>query len=199
MSDVSAMGCTDVANKARAIRAGRGLGMERGTVRRPSGFGRGVAAVVSTVALSLGGEVSGAHAAPKGGPTSNASVIPGWPGGAAVYAGRYRLTASGDANFAQSGMLTIFTRTVLHQPKPQMSGILSLYTTDGTNVLYLTHFVHAGTMRSAQVNLGIYTGPLIGRFAVASHQGAALVATFVPLEGAPVPLRFTQISANPHP
>jgi len=173
--------------------------MKRGTVRRPTGFGRGVAAVVVTVALLLGGGVAGAHAAPWGGSTSNVTALPGWPGGPGAYAGRYRLTASGDASFAQSGMLTIFTRTVLHQPKPQMSGILSLYTADGTNVLYLTHFVHAGTTSSAQVNLGIYTGPLIGRFAVASHQGAALAATFVPLEGAPVPLRFTRISANPHP
>lgn len=181
------------------MRAERGLHMERGIVHRPIGFSRGVSAVMTTVGLLLGGWASGAHATAGGGSTSTVNVIPGWPGGAAVYVGRYRLTTSGDTTFAQSGMLTIFTRTVLHQPKPQMSGILSLYTADGTNVLYLTHFVHAGTMRSAQVNLGIYTGPLIGRFAVASHQGSALAATFVPLEGGPVSLRFTRISVNPHP
>ncbi len=68
-----------------------------------------------------------------------------------------------------------------------------------TRMLYLAHFVHAGTTRSAQVSLGIYTGPEIGRFVVVSRHGAALAATFVPLQGAPVSLRFVQFSTSPHP
>ncbi len=66
-------------------------------------------------------------------------------------------------------------------------------------MLYLAHFVHAGTTRSAQVSLGIYTGPEIGRFVVVSRHGAALAAMFVPLQGAPVSLRFVRFSMNPHP
>ena len=188
------------------MRAGRGCPMELKTirgVRRSTSFGHGVATIAITVALLLGVEAIGAHAAfaegATNGATNSVSVIPGWPGGPGAYTGRYRLTASGDAGFARSGTLTIFARTVPHQAKPQMSGILSLYTTDGTNVLYLAHFVHAGTTRSAQVSLGIYTGPEIGRFVMVSRHGAALAARFVPLKGAPVSLRFVEFSTSPHP
>lgn len=161
------------------------------------------AAVVAAATL-LGGGVQGARAAATaaasaGGVPVSGPAVPGWPGKPQSYEGRYHLVASSDASFAQSGELTVFLRKVPHVIKPQLSGVLSLYTMNSTNLLYLSHFVHAGTARSAQLSLGIFTGPEIGRFVLVSHQGTALAATFVPLQGAPVSLRFVQFSTNPHP
>ncbi len=195
---------TDVAHEeGRVMRAGRGYSMERGTIREFTGrlLWFATAATVATLlgGAALGAQAASAGAASAGGVPVGGRAIPGWPGNPQAYEGRYRLVASNDDSFARSGALTFFTRKVPHQTKPQLSGILSLYTTDGTNVLYLSHFVHAGTTRSAQVSLGIYTGPEIGRFVVVSRNGAALAATFVPLQGAPVSLRFIQFSTNPHP
>ncbi len=196
----------DVVHTGRVMRAERGCAMERGTIRGVAGRLLRCATVVATVATVtlLGSGPLRARAASTGAPVAGGTpvsgpAIPGWPGKPQAYEGRYRLTASSDDSFARSGALTVFTRIVPHQPKPQLSGILSLYTTDGTNVLYLSHFIHAGTTRSAQVSLGIYTGPEIGRFVLVSRHGAALAATFVPLQGAPVSLRFVQFSTNPHP
>lgn len=157
-----------------------------------------LAAAAAALVLLCGATVPlpAAHAT---GQSAQVKTLPGWPGGIALYKGRYRLTSSGDASLAQSGMLTIFSRTVPHQLGPQMSGILALYTSNGTNVLYMTHFVHAGLKLSARVNLGIYTGPEIGTFAVVAHQGNDLTANFVPLSGATVSLHFSRISTNPHP
>lgn len=180
--------------------------MERGTIRRGAGrllrFAMAAAIAATTATLlggALGAQGAAVGAASAGGAPVSARTIPGWPGSPQSYEGRYRMVASSDGSFARSGALTFFTRQVPHQTKPQLSGVLSLYTTDGTNVLYLSHFVHAGTTRSAQVSLGIYTGPEIGRFVVMSRHGVALVVTFVPLQGAPVSLRFIQFSTNPHP
>lgn len=177
--------------------------MEQGTIRGCTGHLLRFTIALATVAL-LGGGALGARAATvgavsAGGAPLGAHTLPGWSGGAQAYEGRYRMVASSDASFARSGELTFFIRIVPHQTKPQLSGVLSLYTTDGTNVLYLSHFVHTGTTRSAQISLGIYTGPEIGRFIVVSRHGVALAATVVPLQGAPVSLRFVQFSTNPHP
>jgi len=157
-----------------------------------------LAAAAAALALLCAATVPlpAAHAT---GQSTHVKALPGWPGGIAPYKGRYRLTSSGDTSLAQSGMLTIFPRTVPHQPKPQMSGILALYTSSGTNVLYMTHFVHGGHKLSARVNLGIYTGPEIGTFAVVCHHGNDLAANFVPLSGTTVELHFSRISTNPHP
>jgi hypothetical protein len=81
----------------------------------------------------------------------------------------------------------------------QLSGILALYTTDGTNALYVTHFKQVGSKLTASVNLGIYTGPVIGAFNLVSRKGTAVTARFVPTKGAPVTLTFKQISTDPHP
>lgn len=169
--------------------------MKRGTAIK-----RGLRALgglaIACVLLGSGTPGTGALAA---GSTGATKVIPGWPGGLTSYEGRYRLTASSNGAFAHSGMLTIFGRTVPHQANKQMSGILALYTPDGTNVVYLTHFVHAGTKLSARVNLGIYTGPEIATFRLVSRQGISLLVTYVPLQGAPISLHFSRISTNPHP
>ncbi len=190
-----------VVQEARVRRAGRGWSMERGTIRGFAGRRLGLAAVV--VVTTLFGPALGARASTgvivAGGVSIGGPALPGWPGGPRLYEGRYRLIASSDDSFARSGTLTVFTRTVPHQTKPQLSGVLSLYTDAGTNVLYLTHFVHTGTARSAQVNLGIYTGPEVGRFVVVLRRGAALGVTFVPLQGPSVSLRFVQFSTSPHP
>ena len=173
--------------------------MERGIICRSIRRCLRVSSAAAVVALLLAWGMCGTAAAGSAGATSGVKAAPGWPGGLSSYEGRYRLTASSDASFARSGMLTIFARKVPHQDKPQMSGILALYTTDGTNVLYLTHFTHAGTKLSAQLNLGIYTGPHMGTFVLVSHHGAALVVHVMPLQGAAVLLHFNRISANPHP
>ncbi|MDB5058239.1 MAG: hypothetical protein JWO59_1711 [Chloroflexi bacterium] len=166
---------------------------------RPRWYVSILIALVTVVSLSAGGLRGGSNAHAAGAPAA-IKVVPGWPGGITVYKGRYRLTNSGDPSFAKSGMLTVFTRVVPHQPKPQMSGILSLYADSGTNVLYLSHFTTTGTKLSANVTLGIYTGPEIGKFVVTMHQGAELVANFVPvLGGSTVKLQFTRFSKNPHP
>ncbi len=196
-----------VVHEGRVMRVGRGYSMERGTIRRFAGrllrFAMAAAIAAATATLlgggALGAQAAAVGAASAGGAPVSGRAIPGWPGSPRAYEGRYRLVASSDDSFARSGALTVFTRIVPHQTKPRLSGVLSLYTTDGTNVLYLSHFVHAGTTRSAQVSLGIYTGPEIGRFVVVSRHGAALAATFVPLQGAPVSLRFVQFSTSPHP
>lgn len=169
--------------------------MERGTVIR-----RGLRALggLALASLLLGG-ASGLGAVGAAGSTGAVKPIPGWPGGLTSYEGRYRLITSSNTAFANAGMLTIFGRTVPHQAKPQMSGILALYTTDGTNVVYLTHFVHAGTKLSARVNLGIYTGPEIATFNVVSHQGTSMLVKYLPLQGTSISLHFSRISSNPHP
>jgi len=199
---MSAARSRGVVHEGRVMRAGRGCSMERGTIRRFTGRRLGFAAVVVITTL-LGGaleaQASSTSVIVAGGVSPSGPALPGWPGGPQAYRGRYRLIASSDNSFAQSGVLTIFTRTVPHQTKPQLSGILSLYTTAGANVLYLTHFIHMGSTRSAQVNLGIYAGPEIGRFVVVLHHGAALGITFVPLQGASVSLRFVHFSTSPHP
>lgn len=169
------------------------------TSNGPTGSHRSRAiGAIALLALAL----AGPHALPAvhaAGQSASIRTLPGWPGGIAPYEGHYRLTRSGDATLAQSGMLTIFPRTVPHQAHPQMSGILALYTSVSTNVLYMTHFVHAGPRLSARINLGIYTGPEIGTFAVVARQGSAMAARFVPLQGAAVALSFSRISTNPHP
>lgn len=173
-------------------------GMIRGFAGRLLRFAT-AAATATLLGAAVGGQAASTGATVAGGTPVSGPAVPGWPGNPRAYEGRYRMVASSDDSFARSGALTVFTRIVPHQTKPRLSGVLSLYTTDGTNVLYLSHFVHAGTTRSAQVSLGIYTGPEIGRFVVVSRHGAALAATFVPLQGAPVSLRFVQFSTSPHP
>jgi hypothetical protein len=91
--------------------------------------------------------------------TATKKAIPGWPGAAAQYLGRYRLTKSSDPALATGGGLTIFLRKVPHFTKPLLSGILSLNAKHQANVVYLTKFMHAGTSLWTTVNLGIYTGP----------------------------------------
>lgn len=133
-------------------------------------------------------------------PTTHAAkLLPGWPGGITSYQGRYKLTKSSDAGFAKSGELTLFGRVVPRVKGLQLSGILALYTADGTSVLYLTNFGHAGTKQSAVVHEGIYTGPIIGHFALVTRKGAAMTAAFVPDHGTDVHLWFSQISTSPHP
>src|SRR5437588_8442343 len=91
---------------------------------------------------------------------------PGWPGMKTAYMGRYRLISSSDAALARRGQLTVFLRKVSGQKMPALSGILALYGTDGMNVFYLTHFAHAGARLWTNMNMGIYTGPVIGQFIV---------------------------------
>ena len=131
--------------------------------------------------------------------TPTAKTVPGWPGGLKSYQGRYKLITSSDAAFAKSGELTIFGRTVRGLKGLQLSGILSLYNSTGTSVLYLTHFGHMGSKLSAVINAGLYTGPVIGKFDLVTRKGAAMAAVIVPGHGAEIRLRFSEISNNPQP
>lgn len=133
------------------------------------------------------------------GSASGAPIV-SWPGSKAQYIGRYHLTAASDQTVAQSGELTIFLRkNVPHEPKPVLSGILNLNGTDGTNVFYLTHFLHQGMKRWTRVNLGIYTGPVIGTFVVTSLAGDNLAAEIAQQGQTPMTMKFTRFSHNPLP
>ena len=171
--------------------------MLRDSVRLPRHRGLIVVALLAlclaVVVPAAAGTVWTARAA------STTKAVAGWPGGLAAYQGRYHLTASSSVSFATSGTLTIFGRVVPRQPHPVMSGILSLYATSGTTVLYLTQFVHMGTVLSAQVNAGLFTGPRIGAFRVRQHAAGDLVAGFVQARGGMVTLHFARFSTNPHP
>ena len=125
--------------------------------------------------------------------------VPGWPGEKTAYMGRYRLISSSDAALARRGQLTVFLRKVRGQQMPTLSGILALYGTDGMNVFYLTHFAHAGTRLWTSVNMGIYTGPVIGQFNVKGFGHNQMNGTFAILKGPQVVLRFVRFSKNPHP
>ena len=127
-----------------------------------------------------------------------AAPQPGW-GKSAVYIGRYHLSKGSNPAIASSGELTVFTRIVPHQPAPVISGILALDGSDGTNVLYLTHFLHTPRKLWARVNLGIYTGPEIGTFFVISFHGNQMQAMLTELDGAKVSLTFVRFSHSPHP
>jgi hypothetical protein len=147
-------------------------------------------AVVGMLALSTAYPAAHARAA---------GTVAGWPGGLTAYQGRYRLTFSSSASLATSGMLTIFGRKVPHQEYPQMSGILSLYSSDDSNVLYLTHFSTSGTHLSARVNLGIYTGPLVATFAVRSYRAGTLSATMTQIDKTTTRLTLVRFSTDPQP
>jgi len=123
---------------------------------------------------------------------------PGWPGPKAQYLGRYRLTRSSDNALARQGDLTVFQREVPRQGAA-MSGILNLYGTDETNVFYVTRFAHAGTKLWATVNVGVYSGPVVGTFNVTCYCHNMMNAVFKVQDGATVSLRFLRYSANPHP
>ena len=125
--------------------------------------------------------------------------VPGWPGEKTAYIGRYRLISSGNAALARRGQLTVFLRKVRGEKMPILSGILALYGTAGMNVFYLTHFAHAGTRLWTSVNMGIYTGPVIGRFNVQCFCRSQLHATLALQKGSHVVLRFVRFSKNPHP
>lgn len=122
-----------------------------------------------------------------------------WPGNKAQYLGRYRLSASSNLDIAQTGMLTVFMRTVPHEPRPVLSGILSLNSASETNVLYLTHFKHGGSKLSTSVNLGIYTGPLLGQFVVTARDSHTLSASLLATGQPPLRFTFVHTSSNPHP
>lgn len=126
-------------------------------------------------------------------------VLVSWPGHTGQYLGRYQLSASSDLDLAQSGMLTIFLRSVPHEPRPVLSGILALNGTSQTNVLYLTHFKHRGAKLSTSVNLGIYTGPVLGQFAVTARDSRMLSASLLAPGQAPMRFTFQHVSRNPHP
>jgi hypothetical protein len=125
--------------------------------------------------------------------------VPGWPGEKTAYMGRYRLISSSDAALARRGQLTVFLRKVPGQKVPVLSGILALYGTNGMNVFYLTHFAHADTRLWTSVNMGIYTGPVIGQFNVQCFCRNQLHATLAIQKGSHVVLRFVRFSKNPHP
>jgi hypothetical protein len=126
-------------------------------------------------------------------------IIPGWPGAAAQYLGRYHLTKSSDGALATGGELTVFLRKVPPLPKPVLSGILSLTAAHQSNVVYLTKFVHAGAPRWTTVNLGISTGPILGQFRVVSIHGGNLGAQLLQRDAKPVALEFVRFSSSPQP
>jgi hypothetical protein len=131
-----------------------------------------------------------------------AKSIPGWPGGNAQYLGRYKIVKSSDPALAKSGQLTIFLRSKVPGTKgPILGGILAMTGSSGVNVVYLTQFKHTGALLSTVVNLGIYTGPVIGVFKVTAIdvKTGLITAKFVPHSGGPISLEFSRFSKNPQP
>lgn len=160
-----------------------------------------LAAVLLAGAMAL--PATGSHAAPaqvaSRARAAATKAIPGWPGATSQYLGRYHLTKSSDPALATGGELTVFLRVVRPNPKPVLSGILSLDTKTQSNVVYLTKFMHAGTKLWTTVNLGIYTGPVLGQFAVISDHQGHLAGDIVRKGASPVALQFVRFSSNPHP
>lgn len=138
-------------------------------------------------------------ASPTATPVGTAAPLPGWPGDAAQYLGRYRLTASNNARMARRGQLTVFMRTIRPGVPLVMSGILALRGKSASNVFYLTQFVYTGGRMEATVQLGSYAGPQIGQFVVKQIKGKTMTAG-VTIQGAPrLTLKLFRFSKNPHP
>jgi hypothetical protein len=131
-----------------------------------------------------------------------ARPAPGWPAPKAAYLGRYRLTGSSDPSFARAGLLTLFMRAVT-KPKKMIlpSGIISVYGPGTTSVLYLTRFGHLGQRGVADVTAGLYAAPPAGTVALTGFTAESHTLTVVlsPSGSAPVTMRFTRYSADPHP
>lgn len=131
-----------------------------------------------------------------------ARAAPGWPAPKAAYLGRYKLTWASDPSFARAGLLTLFMRTIT-KPKKMVvpSGIISVYSPGTTSVLYLTQFGHLGQRGVADVTAGLYAAPPAGTVALTGLAAASHTLTLVlsPSGSAPVTMRFTRYSADPHP
>ena len=196
-----------------------------GTLQPPSG--QGVFTVTYRYAGSEGPLAGDTHA--TGGSsagsttgTSNASQA-GW-GSPASFAGRYGLTvgtpvaqaspaqvgifsvAIGAANrlvaAAQAptgGQLTLFMRTVKKTEPPQPSGILSVVTSAGSYVLYLTDLRSNGDMRTATVHGGAFVGPAIGSV-TGTSVGQGTLTTNVTARGiGTFSVRLVRFSHSPTP
>lgn len=156
-------------------------------------IGSGVAPA-GAARIHPGGQVAVARPAAK--------PIPGWPGGNTQYLGRYKIVKSNNATLAKSGQLTIFLRYKVPGTKgPILGGILAMTGSSGVNVVYLTQFKHTGTALSTVVNLGIYTGPVVGAFKVTAinTKTGTISAEFTTSSGGPITFQFSRFSKNPQP
>lgn len=164
------------------------------------------AGCTSAAPVPAGGPASSPASAPRPGPAVSvadvARAAPGWPAPKAAYLGRYKLTGSSDPSFARAGLLTLFMRTIT-KPKKMVvpSGILSVYGPGTTSVLYLSQFGHLGQRGVADVTAGLYAAPPAGTVALTAFTADSHTLTLVlsPSGGAPVTMRFTRYSADPHP
>lgn len=131
-----------------------------------------------------------------------ARAVPGWPMPKAAYLGRYTMTWASDPSFARGGLLTLFLRQVT-KPTAMIvpSGIISVYGPGTTSVLYLSRFGHLGPRGVANVTAGLYTTGPAGTVTLTAFSPASHTLTLVLLApgSAPVAMRFTRYSANPHP
>lgn len=157
-----------------------------------------VLALISGTALAIVGIVFAAPALASIAAITLDMPAPGWLGLKDRYLGRYHLTYSSDHSLVNQGELVVFSRAVPRQ-RPVLSGVLNLYGSDESNVFYMTHFVHAGIKLMAALNLGVYTGPVVGSFDVMCYCYNTMKAVFNVQDGSKVSLRFQRYSANPHP
>lgn len=136
---------------------------------------------------------------PTATPAATPTALPGWPGDASHYLGRYRIARSSNKKLAAHGQLTVFMRTFKPGVPAVMSGILALYGKHRSNVFYLTQFSHTDTRLQAVVNLGSYAGPVIGKFVVVHLKGKHLRAKFAVRGVHAMHLTFFHFSAKPQP
>jgi hypothetical protein len=146
----------------------------------------------------------------------------GW-GSPVTYLGRYRLTvgtpvaqppvqvglfslavAAADrlvagAQTPTSGELTLFMRTVKKTEPPVPSGILSLTSSTGSYVLYLTNLRSHGLMRSAVVRGGAFLGPVIGSLSGTTGGTGTLTAHVTGRGIGTFSVRFVRFSRSPEP
>lgn len=165
---------------------------------------------------------AGSSAAGSSLPSVSAKPQPGW-GAAASSLGRYRLIVStpitqppapawifasavaaadrlaAGAQTPTGGELTLFMRTVKKTEPPVPSGILSLTTSAGSYVLYLTNLESAGLGRTATVHGGSFLGPVVGMLKGTSS-GSATLTSDVTARGIGVfSVRLVRFSASPTP
>lgn len=96
-----------------------------------------------------------------------------------------------------SGQLVTFLRKVKTGEPLAPSGILSVFGSSGSEVLYLTDLALHGTKRVATVNGGSFLGVPIGTFTATPASGDDLNAVITATGLGSVPVRLTDFAAAP--
>jgi hypothetical protein len=97
------------------------------------------------------------------------------------------------------GELSVFMRKVKTDEPYEGSGILSVHSSDGNYVLYLTELKSHGSARSAVVNQGAFLGPPIGRLSGHSSRPGHITITVRAQGISTLHARLARFSTSPTP